>query len=160
MKHLLPYSFLILAAGFLPASCDPRSIAENQADVPQAAWHKDSTAHVTVAVTDTVSHCALLLTLRHSDEYPYNNIILSVTATAPSGVAVRDTVEYRLTDEHEQWLGKTGGQWIDHRLAFRTEVQFIQPGNFTFDIAHLMRRETLPGVGAVGIRIERIAYDY
>jgi gliding motility-associated lipoprotein GldH len=68
---------------------------------------------------------------------------------------VCDTVEYRLTDD-QGWDKKTGGKWIDSRLEFRTDVRFRQSGDYRFHIAHLMRHEKLPGVGAIGVRVERL----
>jgi gliding motility-associated lipoprotein GldH len=136
-------------------SCDYNGIAEQQVNIPQAAWHKDSIIPVTFPIKDTLLRCAILLTFRYTDDYPYSNVILSVAATAPSGVTVRDTVEYRLTDDRE-WNKKTGGKWTDSRLEFRTGVQFRQSGDYRFHIAHLMRNDRLPGVGAVGVRVERL----
>lgn len=152
---MLRNSALLLALCWLLTACDAACLVEKQVSLPQAAWHKDSLARLTLPVNDTLVPCAILLTLRHSDAYPYRNIILSVRATSPLGATVKDTVEYLLVDEQEAWYGKTGGKWIDHRLAFRTGVQFLQPGEYRFEINHLMRQEALQGVGAIGIRIEK-----
>jgi gliding motility-associated lipoprotein GldH len=154
MKTVLKSSLFAAVAGFCFASCYNQGIIEKQANIPQAIWHKDSVALVVLPLDDTLAHCDMLLTLRHTDDYPYNNIILSVTATAPSGATACDTVEYLLTDGGA-WSGKTGGKWIDSRLEFRNSVR-LQSGEYRFQIAHLMRREKLPGVGAVGVRIERL----
>jgi gliding motility-associated lipoprotein GldH len=155
MKTLIRSSIFAVTIAFFVISCDYNGIAEQQVNIPQATWHKDSVIPVTLLVADTSLYCAILLTFRYTDDYPYNNIILSVTTTAPSGATVRDTVEYRLTDDNE-WGRKTGGKWIDSRLEFRTDVRFRQNGDYRFQIAHLMRHEKLPGVGAVGIRLERL----
>jgi gliding motility-associated lipoprotein GldH len=154
MKTILKSSLFAAVAGFCFASCYNRGIMEKQVNIPQAIWHKDSVASVVLPLDDTLTHGDILLTLRYTDDYPYNNIILSVTATAPSGATVCDTVEYLLTDG-KTWNGKTGGKWIDSRLEFRNGVR-LQRGEYRFQIAHLMRRERLPGAGTVGVRIERL----
>jgi gliding motility-associated lipoprotein GldH len=154
MKTALVNSGYLLAFAWLLAACDAGCLTEKQLPMLRAEWHKDSIATLTLPVTDTVNACAVIITLRNDEDYPYNNIILAVTATAPSGVTTCDTVEYRLTDEHEFWRGKVGGKWIDNRLAFRSGVRFLYAGDYTFSIAHLMRRDILSGIGAVGIRIE------
>lgn len=135
-------------------SCEYNGMAEQQINIPHSTWHKDSIIPITLPVEDTLSYCTVLLTLRHTDDYPYNNIILSVATTAPSGITACDTVEYRLMD-NGKWNGKTSGRWIDSRLEFRTGVRFRQYGDYRFRIAHLMRNEKLPGAGAIGVRIER-----
>jgi gliding motility-associated lipoprotein GldH len=155
MRTIVQNIIGLLAIACVWTSCNDRSIAEAQRLIHPSGWHKDSLATVVLQLNDTVHSCDIILTLRHDDDYPYNNLILSLTATAPSGVTVCDTVEYRLTDEREVWTGKKGGRWIDTRLGFRHDVRFTQSGLYTFAIAHLMRNETLPGVGAVGVRIEQ-----
>ena len=156
--------YLFLAALlFLFAACDKNCLSEQTTTISQAAWHQDSVAFITVPITDTLSHCSIILSLRNNDDYPWNNIILAVSAKSPSGAIMRDTVEYRLTNEKEIWNGRKSGKWIDHRLAFRTDVQFLQSGNYEFSITHLMRNAkqavvspvVLQGVGAVGVRIEK-----
>jgi len=159
MKTFFLNTILFAATVCVLASCDDACVAERQIPVRNAVWHKDTVVVVTLPIVDTVSAGnAILLAFRNNDDYPYNNIILSVTAKSPSGAAFCDTVEYRLTDAQEVWLGKKSGKWYDQRLAFRSDVQFLQSGNYEFSISHLMRDEDLRGVGAVGVRIERM-YD-
>jgi gliding motility-associated lipoprotein GldH len=155
MKTTAQNIMVLLAAAGLWASCDDSRTVEAQHLIHPDGWHKDSIATLVVQMTDTVHYCDVILTLRHDDDFPYNNLILSVTATAPSGVTACDTVEYRLTDDLEVWTGKKGGRWIDVRMGFRHKVRFAQSGWYTFAIAHLMRYEILPGAGAVGVRIEQ-----
>ncbi|MDR2359189.1 MAG: gliding motility lipoprotein GldH [Prevotellaceae bacterium] len=154
MKIILKSSIFTAVIALFCISCEYNGMVEQQINIPQATWHKDSIIPVTLPVEDTLSYCTVLLTLRYTDDYPYNNIILSVATTAPSGITACDTVEYRLMD-NGKWNGKTGGRWIDSRLEFRTGVRFRQYGDYRFRIAHLMRHEKLPGVGTVGVRIER-----
>ncbi len=155
MKTLLRNSILLLTIVCGLVSCDDTCVAEQHIQLPHAEWHKDSIVTVRLPVSDTLSGNAIILTLRHNDNYPYNNIILSVTTESPQGMMLCDTVEYRLADAQESWEGKRSGKWIDHRLAFRTNVQFQQSGDYKFTIAQLMRNEELKGVGAVGVRIEK-----
>lgn len=155
MKTKLQSSIFIAVIALFCISCEYNGMAERQVNIPEAMWHKDSIIPVVLPVEDSLSLYAILLALRCADDYPYNNIILSVATTAPSGITVCDTVEYRLLD-NGKWNGKTGGKWIDSRLEFRTGVRFPQCGDYCFRIAHLMRNEKLSGVGAVGVRIERL----
>ncbi|MDR0729480.1 MAG: gliding motility lipoprotein GldH [Prevotellaceae bacterium] len=155
MKTILQNTIGLLAIACMWTACDKGCVADAQRFIHPDGWHKDSIATMSLLLTDTVHYCDVILTLRHDDDYPYSNLILSVTATAPSGVTACDTVEYRLTGEQEVWTGKKGGRWIDARLGFRRHVHFTQSGLYTFAIAHLMRNETLPSVGAVGVRIEQ-----
>jgi gliding motility-associated lipoprotein GldH len=155
MKKRLSHSLCLLLAVALSASCDPACLSEQRRTFPHAEWHKDTLATLTLPVDDTVRHCALVINLRTNDDYPYNNLILAIATTSPLGLTVRDTVEYRLTDDNGHWAGTTGIRWMDSRLAFREEVRFLRTGDYTFAIAHLMRNETLPGVGAISMRIEQ-----
>ncbi len=140
---------------FLTACSDP-AVFEQHVDLPENAWPKDGIVHITVPAPDTLNYFNLDLIIRNAENYPYSNIYLFVTTTAPNGATQRDTVQYALADERGNWLGKNGRHWSDHRLRYRSHTRFIQSGDYRFAVQHGMRSDTLQGIGAVGLRIEDI----
>ncbi len=147
--YLLPFTMYLLSA------CSDPVLFEQKTDLPNSKWSKEGIVHVTLPVTDSLNYYNLILTLRNAENYPYRNIFLFVTTTAPNGAMMRDTVQYELADERGQWLGKSGRHWIDHRLLYRSNTRFIQAGDYQLSIQHGMRNDTLQGVGAVGLRVEK-----
>ncbi len=154
-KFVKATQLFCLLAGCIFTACSTPVLFDENIDISQAGWPENEVATLKVPVAETLSHCTIFVNLRHNDNYLYDNIFLEVIAVSPTGARVADTLEYRLADERGKWFGKPGGQWYDCRLPFRSDVQFLVSGNYLFHIRQLMRQEALPGVGSVGIRIER-----
>jgi gliding motility-associated lipoprotein GldH len=152
-KYLVPV--LLGTALCLASACDSARIYERYKDLPVEGWHKDSLAVFEVDVDDTTTFNNVYINLRNTSSYPFCNLYLFVTARSPQGLAVRDTVEYMLSDDYGRWLGKGFSKYIDNRLIFRKQVQFPRRGVYQFEIQQGMRMDVLPHVSNVGLRIER-----
>lgn len=139
-------------------SCQEQVIFEQNVDILDCAWDKDTPAYLTIAAPpDSVAgYYRLAINFRHTEDYPYRNIYFFITTTAPDGANLRDTVQYELANEHGRWLGKIGRYWIDHRLLYRSRIRFPQQGDYLFGIQQGMRADTLYGAGAVGLRLEKM----
>jgi gliding motility-associated lipoprotein GldH len=149
------YIYCLLFVTFcLFSSCDTPPVFEQNVNLPDNKWPKDGLAHIIVPVTDSTRFYSIILNIRNSDDYPYRNIHLFVSATAPNGATACDTVQYELADNQGSWLGREGNYWNDHRLLYRSSVMFANTGEYQFSIQHGMRADTLVGIGAVGLRIE------
>ena len=147
---------LCVLAGCALTACNSHVVFDDNTNIAQAAWSKEEAVAMMVPITDTLSHCAIYVNLRHNEDYLYDNIFLEVIAVSPKGARVSDTLEYRLADERGKWFGQSGGQWYDCRLPFRSDVQFSTSGTYLFYIRQLMRQDALPGVGSVGLRVVKM----
>ena len=92
------------------------------------------------------------LALRISAGYPFMRLNLIVDQTiVPSGEVSRDTVDCKLTDELGNITGKGIGQY---QYIFPIKPLHLQKGDsIHISIRHNMRREILPGITDVGIRV-------
>ncbi len=144
---------LLLIAGY---SCDSNRVFEQNIDIPNSGWHKDSVVYFSVDIADTTSTQSILLNLRYQNEYPKRNIYLFVNTFAPSGFAIRDTFEIMLADEKGQWYGSSlGGVW-DYQQVFKQNIRFPVSGKYRFEIEQAMRYTVLPSIRSVGLRVEKV----
>ncbi|MDR3180335.1 MAG: gliding motility lipoprotein GldH [Prevotellaceae bacterium] len=155
-SHKVHTLYLLFAMGYLFAACSAPAAFEKNVKLHHSQWLKDSTVNITLPVTDTLSAYAIIINLRNNNDYPFRNIHLFVDVVSPTGATACDTVEYELADVQGKWLGKRGSHWIDHRLFYYPSVLFANSGNYEFGIRHGMRADTLPGIGAVGLRLELV----
>jgi gliding motility-associated lipoprotein GldH len=153
--YLLPAMACLCAA----IACTTPAAFEEIVTLEDDQWGAGRAVHITLPVTDSLGAYAIVFYLRNNNDYPFRNIYLLVDVWSPTGVSMRDTLEYELVDTHGNWLGKRGSYWIDHRLLYRPSVMFTSTGNYAFRIRHGMRANPLPGVGAVGLRLESADLD-
>ncbi|MCL2098580.1 MAG: gliding motility lipoprotein GldH [Bacteroidales bacterium] len=154
----LSYLLSCALCAFLLLSCRNPAAFEEIVTIPNSAWSKEALVQISIpAPPDSITdYYRLIINLRNTEDYAYRNIFFFITATAPDGACLRDTIEYELAGERGKWLGKTGRYWIDHRLLYRSRVRFPQQGDYSFSIQHGMRADTLQGIGAIGLRLEKM----
>lgn len=150
----LRYNLLILFAGVCCMSCGSKNyVFEQNVAINAGLWDKNKIVSITIPVDDTVQYYDLEIYLRNRNDYPYSNIYLFITVTAPTGAMVTDTMHYILSDVHGKWTGKGFSQLWDNRFLFRKNVRFAGTGNYLFQIRQGMRENELPGITDVGIRM-------
>lgn len=151
----------VFAALVVLSACNSNRVYEKNIEIPDAIWHKDSTAFFKVDITDTVSAHNFYINIRHSGAYQFSNIYLFVNTTFPSGKHFRDTVECILADQRGKWLGDGIGDIWDNQVLFKKDVRFPESGEYIFEYEQAMRAgnqasmEMLPFVMDVGLKIEK-----
>ncbi|MBQ7191974.1 MAG: gliding motility lipoprotein GldH [Paludibacteraceae bacterium] len=108
-------------------------------------WHKDSVLTFQWIVPDTASAYDVLLHVRHTEQYPYQNMWLFVDNK-------QDTIEFYLADDHGIWLGNKGNGHITMPVLYEAEQRF-DTDTCRLAIRHGMRQEYLKGVTDLGVEV-------
>ena len=143
MKKIL---ILIIAALSLCA-CDHSIVISEFRSLPLSGWDKDSLLTFTYEIEDTLSSYDIILYLRHTNSYPYQNIWLFVEDEG------KDTIEFYLADQRGRWLGNGYSDVCEMPVLYKQERRYDHAGQYDFLITHGMRDEILTGVSDVGIKI-------
>jgi len=113
-------------------------------------WHIDSMARFEYTITDAEPDYRMLVYVRHTERYPYQNMWLFI------GDSVRtDTIEFYLADDRGQWLGDRHHGWIEMPVLIEENLHFPDTGLYHMTIQHGMRDTLLRGVADVGLEIIR-----
>jgi gliding motility-associated lipoprotein GldH len=153
--HVILLSNLIC----LCSSCDPNRIYEENKDIPEMLWHKDSIMKFEVEISDAQAKYNLYINVRNAGSYQFSNIYMFVDIAFPDGTINRDTVEGILADEKGQWLGNGLGDIWDNQIPFKNAVRFPLAGKYIFKIEQAMRAEQLSDIMDVGLRVEKEKKD-
>lgn len=149
------FTLLISFTAILLFSCDPERIYEKNIRIPDGIWDRNNPVSFEVIVEDTISPHNLYINVRNAGMYPVSNLYLFVTTMAPSGHAIKDTVQIILADEKGRWMGKGLGDIWDNQQLYKTNVRFAQKGKYVFKYEQAMRLEKLPFILDVGLRVEK-----
>lgn len=136
-------------------SCDPNRVYEKDIRIPDGIWPMNNPVRFEVIVEDTITAHNLYINVRHTGMYPFSNLYLFVTTVAPSGHAIKDTVQIILADKKGKWLGNGLGDIWDNQRIYKGQVRFAQKGKYIFEFEQAMRQEKLPSVLDVGLRVEK-----
>ena len=140
--------------------CAQKAIYSEFKPVPVLGWEADSVLTYHWTIQDTTSTYRILIDVRHTERYPYQNLWFFVnldqgTMTKEQGRQTQDTIEFYLADERGQWLGKKNNSCIEMPVLYEEAYKFDSIGDYTMTIQQGMRTTSLKGICDVGVIIER-----
>ncbi|MBQ7210616.1 MAG: gliding motility lipoprotein GldH [Paludibacteraceae bacterium] len=149
-KSLRLILFCSVACIFI--ACDSETLYSGSVSLPLSGWHADSALNFNFAVSDTISPCNVIISVRHTNNYPYQNMWLIVDNSLQNKV---DTIEFYLADQRGVWLGSGNSRLREMPILFLENYQFADTAMQHISIRHAMRDTLLRGVSDIGVRIER-----
>ena len=154
-KYLSGSRFLliIIAACFL-ISCGSDIVFNKFQQVKNKLWDKNDEYFFNFEIKEASIPYDISLLLRNSDIYPYQNIWTLIELTQPSGLTIKDTIEYMLADDFGKWTGN-GITLFQNRIPVKAGYHFPDTGKYTISVRHGMRDDRLKGIEDIGLFIEK-----
>ena len=133
----------------LTASCAPKGNRFSDfRDLPAEGWKYQSRIAFEPDIADSVASGRLIVSLRHTNDYPYSNLWLEV-AVKDSLTSSVDTLNIRLSDPHGRWLGH--GIGTDFQVSDTLARPVILTKASQITLRHIMRVDNLPEVSQLGL---------
>lgn len=148
---LSPLLLLLFITPFY--SCDHNRVYEKNIPIEKYIWDSRIIPEFKVNIADTSRRYNIYVNIRHADMYPFQNIWLIVKTHFPD-TAISQRIEITLAREDGKWYGEGLGDIWDFRALIQENAFFRQPGTYIFSLEQNMREDPLPGIMAVGLRIE------
>jgi len=155
MRKALFIALSILCIGL--SACDRQRIYEKNIDFEERIWIYDSVPSFTFEIKDTAESYNLYYNIRNSLDYPFHNLYLNY--------ALKDSTEVVLSTELNDislFDVKTGapkgdglGDIFDHQVMFLDAFKFKKTGMYEIEIQQFMRRDSLPEIMSLGLRVEK-----
>lgn len=142
----LVIGLIALAASL--TSCRNDIVYSRFYSVPSEKWHVDSVAQFDYTIDDMEALYNVLVYIRHSESYPYQNMWLFAGDSLH-----RDTIEFYLADDRGQWLGNKHHGFIEMPVLLEHNMHYADTGTYHMTIQHGMRDSLLRGVMDVGLEI-------
>lgn len=146
---------LTLMPLLLLLSCNPNRVFEKNLDISGNVWDKDVKTSYTVDIQDTTQHYDVSVNIRHTTFYPYSNLWIMIYTTFPDGKRLSQRIEFELAEKDGKWDGDCMGDICDINLPIQKNAIFNQKGKYTFEFEQIMRADKLPGVMAMGLRLDK-----
>jgi len=149
-RHLTYLTLLTVA--LVTASCNRNVIFHHYEPTAIEGWERTDTLKFSVATAKERAVLQRDIELRITDSYPYRQLSLVVEQTTlPAGLHRTDIVNCELVGAE----GKISGRGLTlYQYRFHLPDASLNEGDsLCFSIHHNMRREELPGVSDVGIKL-------
>jgi gliding motility-associated lipoprotein GldH len=152
MKKILP-----LLAVVLLASCGKNVVLDELHTFEDSRWHMDSVVTVVWEPEQSEDPVFMSMYIRHSTEYPYNNLFLFRSIESTQGVEYTDTVNVALADPLGVWNGSGMSNLKTLEIPIgQGAVRFRDDERYTLKITPGMRDTVLYGIQDVGVQFEQV----
>lgn len=152
MKKILP-----LLAAVLLASCGKNVVLDELHTFEDSRWHMDSVVTVVWEPEQSENPVFMSMYIRHSTEYPYNNLFLFRSIESTQGVEYTDTVNVALADPLGVWNGSGMSNLKTLEIPIgQGAVRFRNDERYTLKITQGMRDTVLYGIQDVGVQFEQV----
>ena len=141
---------LLSAIAISLTSCRNDIVYSRFIPIPSEKWHVDSVAQFDYTISDTNADYRMIIYVRHTGRYPYQNMWLFVNDGSHC-----DTIEFYLADDRGRWLGDSHHGFIEMPVLFEDNKHFPDTGTYHLEITHGMRDSLLRGVTDLGIQISK-----
>lgn len=136
-------------------SCKQDDLFERLEPVPGGQWKSSFVPSFTFIISDTTAAYNVYVTVRHTNDYAYNNIWLQSSLQLPADTLLTQKLDLKLAGS-EGWLGTGMDDIYETRVKVTPQPQsFPRSGPVTFTLKQIMRQDTLPGILQIGMRVEK-----
>lgn len=153
--RILPGIFFV-AVFFL--ACDDSRVYEKNHDFEDRNWLVNDTATFEFQIKDTSTNYNLYCNIRNSVAFPYSRVFINYYLQDSAGATLQKklTEAFLFDRETGKPLGSSGlGDIYDQRLPVINNYRFPYAGKYKMTFEQYMRIDTLQGIIAVGLRVEK-----
>lgn len=134
-------------------SCATDTVYYSYAHTPVAGWEKNDTLTFNIPGMAAPGTYSQQVGLRMTSAFPFTSISLIVEQRImPRGKVLTDTIKCPITDIRGNFLGD-GISSFQYMFPLR-EVTLNKKDSIHVSIRHNMKREILPGVSDIGLKME------
>ncbi len=147
-----------ITVAILFCACDERRVYEKNFDFDSRFWRIHQQPEFEFEIQDSTAQYNLYCNLRNSVAYPYSRLFVNYYLRDSTGGLLRKgLLEMYLFDQKSgKPFGQSGiGDIYDQRVPVLTAFQFPYAGNYSIGFQQYMRLDTLDGILAVGLRVEK-----
>ncbi|AYA39005.1 gliding motility lipoprotein GldH [Hymenobacter oligotrophus] len=139
------------------AACDGNRVYETNEDLPDYAWSVQQKPAFQFEIQDTTQRYNVYFNVRNASMYGYYNLYVKHTLTGPNGPVGKPLLHQMILMDPKtgEPHGNGTGDIFDHQFLALPRQRFARPGTYRLVLEQYMRQDVLPGIMAVGVRVEK-----
>lgn len=140
----------------LMMGCDSNRVYEKNVEFKDRTWKIAAPAAFDFQIKDATRKYNLLMDVRNSIEYPYARLFVNYNLRGDSASLAKELISVYLFDQKTgKPFGTSGlGDIYDHQFPVLKNFTFKKAGTYQMNFQQFMRQDTIPGIIAIGLRVE------
>ena len=116
-------------------------------------WQYDDPRSFSFDIVDTSQVYDLILTVDHSDQFPYQNLYVKTSTRFPSDTIIEQSLSLEMANEAGFWFGECKGPNCRLSIPIQSQVHFVESGSYTLELEQYTRTDSLIGMKAIGLKV-------
>jgi gliding motility-associated lipoprotein GldH len=145
----------IIIISSLFVACNKINVYEKRVTIPNHTWDKSFVPTFTFNNNAADKTNYLFAIVRHTNNYPYNNIYVKLTIKNAKDSSITKEINIPLTksNANKEWANK--GMDDIYEIKYPLAPFAGDAGKYTFTLENIMRDNPLPEILNIGLRLER-----
>jgi gliding motility-associated lipoprotein GldH len=136
-------------------SCTNNKVFEKSVKFDNYDWNMDKTVSFDVAIEDTAATYNVYIPVRHTDNFPYDALLINVTYTSPTGEGHTKNYKLAFRNAEGKFIGDGSGDIWDEKPVIMEKAKFNAKGTYKFEIINDMPTTPTQGIMELGLRVEK-----
>lgn len=119
-------------------------------------WKKNDVQTFDFDIKDAQNQKNLMIVVRNNNDYPYSNLRLIASLENNKKKISTDTLNFVLAKPNGEWIGTGFGDTKEIVFQYKLNYKFPQNGKYSFKVIQAMRKNVLPGIEDIGIKIQNL----
>ncbi|MCB0686674.1 MAG: gliding motility lipoprotein GldH [Saprospiraceae bacterium] len=151
----IPSALLYLLPLTILSSCLADHFYAETAEIVDQSWQYVDTLEYSFDIQDTTTRYDIGLTIKHSDEYAFQNLYVKIFTVFPDGKNLAQTLPIDFADHTGKWYGVCSGDICTLEVILQENAIFNQMGMHHFKIAQFMRVDPVIGIESIGLFLDQ-----
>jgi gliding motility-associated lipoprotein GldH len=154
MRKLVVFFCVVL----MIAACSDNRLYEDYVDFDDRFWAVSEQPGFEFEIADPAATYGLYCNVRIAEAYPYSDFNFRYTLSDSTGNVLNKQLVVKDVFDRKSGkpFGESGlGDIYDHQVELLKDYSFKSPGKYKITLEQFMRTDSLQGVLAVGVRVEK-----
>lgn len=141
----------------LISSCDQTRVYEKNLDFETRHWHQDTIPAFSFHIENPQETYNIFANVRNTLDYPFQNLYLYYQLSDSLGNEVLSELQNIMLFDPKTGKPLNGGigDIYDHQVTLLEDYSFPKNGGYILELQQYMRRDSLPEIVSIGVRVEK-----
>jgi gliding motility-associated lipoprotein GldH len=149
-QFFIPFLFLSL----LLISCGKEKVIfEKKYNLEKGQWMYSDTLNFQFDIKDTMEIYDIVLSVKHTPQYPLQNLYTNIYTKFPSGERIKQLLNIDLADNTGKWNGECSSSECNFEIPIQPSAFFNGIGTHTIMLEQFTRNEPLLGINSIELKL-------